>query len=70
MVENINVSNKKKTQKDKKSFVVDFHKALHPEIVWDLTRNGTYKPYCFDIADSLTISKAAVILIEEKRNEK
>ena len=45
-------------KKDKKSYIVDWCKEKYPNLVWNLTRNGTYKPYCFDVADSLVVAEA------------
>lgn len=42
----------------RKAEVVNWCKPRHPSIQWGLTRNATYKPWCFDVADSLVISEA------------
>lgn len=57
---------RKISQTEKKNIVIEHHKRLNPDLVWDLTRNETYKDYCGDIADSLTISKATLELINEQ----
>lgn len=57
---------RKLSQKQKKNIIIEHHKKLQPDLIWDLTRNGTYKDYCGDIADSLTISKATLHLINEQ----
>ncbi len=45
-------------KKSKKSHVVEWCKPRYPSIQWGLTRNDTYKPWCFDVADSLVITEA------------
>jgi hypothetical protein len=42
----------------RKGEVVKWCKPRHPSIQWGLTRNGTYKAWCFDVADSLVIAEA------------
>lgn len=42
----------------RKSYIVEWCKLKYPSIKFGLTRNGTYKPWTFDVADSLVITEA------------
>lgn len=42
----------------RKSEVVEWCKPRYPTINWVLTKTGKFKPWCFDVADSLVITEA------------
>lgn len=44
-----------------KDFVLDEVKSWYPNIDWPIKRNGGLKNECFDMADSLVVSKAMVM---------
>lgn len=56
--------------KDKKEFVRSKCETMFPSVIWDKTRNETYKDYCFDIADSLVIAEAARIIYGQSTDTK
>ena len=48
----------------KKSYIVDWCKSNFPSFDLEYTRTGSYKPYMFDMADSIVIAKSLRIINE------
>lgn len=57
-----------KRGENSKEIVRRFVGTLYPKIVWDKKKTGTYKDYCFDMADAIIIGRAAHILNAKKPN--